>query len=990
MKKYLALLAILLANHFAYSQWSNNPAINNAICTDYYNQAQIQMVSDGSGGTIFTWVDSRFQPSYTIFCQRINSSGNVQWAANGIQVSSSSVNNAKPAIVADGSGGAIICWTTNGYFGNLYAQRINSSGAIQWVPGGILVCSGTPTSTSFEMVSDGNGGCIVAWNDSRNNEGGNEDDVYAQRINGAGLNLWTANGVPVASTIEYQGSLQLASDGSGGAVIVWEDQRSSVRVEIYTQKVNSLGIMQWTTNGVLVNSIPQGSLYPQIISDAGGAIICWVDRRNAGTGGDIYAQKLNSTGNEQWTANGLPVCLAIGNQSLPQLTNDGAGGAIITWDEDQSAAIPDPNIYAQRVNASGAVQWGANGVGVCLAANAQHFPNLTPDGVGGIVITWQDNRTGIWDICAQRLNASGAALWTINGVVVSNATFVQIFPVIVSAGNNGMIIGWQDLRNDLSGNRHDIFAQRVNLDGTLGNEAPGDADGDGYTVAQGDCNDNNPAIHPGATELCNGVDDNCDGQIDEGVKTTFYRDADTDGYGNAAVSTQACTAPAGYVSNSTDCNDANIAIHPGATELCNGVDDDCDGLIDEGAQTTFYRDADTDGYGNAALSTQACTAPAGYVSNSTDCNDANIAIHPGATEVCNGVDDDCDGSIDEGVKTTYYRDADTDGYGNAANTTQACTVPAGYVTNSTDCNDANAAVHPGAIEVCNGVDDDCDGSIDEGVKTTFYRDADTDGYGNAAVTTQACTLPAGYVSNSTDCNDANAAVNPGVTEVCGNGIDDNCNGQVDEGCTNVSLSIADVTVNEAVGNAIVSVTLSAPAGNTVTVKYRTINGTARHPKDYIHVSGTLTFNPGETNKNIMVAVVADAIPEADQDFFIELSKSVNAPISDASGTVTITEAAPLRNLKDNPLTEALDPEESKWVVPSPQRKTESLRFYGLAPGSFDLVLTNANGEIVTNLRNYRNDFSMARLAPGLYFYQLLYKNNKSELKRKTGKILVTD
>ena len=401
-----------------------------------------------------------------------------------------------------------------------------------------------------------------------------------------------------------------------------------------------------------------------------------------------------------------------------------------------------------------------------------------------------------------------------------------------------------------------------------------DADGDNYdagqeTVCYGatypstykqntlgtDCDDENGAVHPGATEICNGIDDNCDGSIDEGVKTTFYRDADGDGYGNPSVTTQACTVPAGYVVNSGDCNDASAAVHPGATEVCNGIDDDCDGSIDEGVKTTFYQDLDGDGYGNPSVTTQACTVPAGYVANSndcddtdedinpntvwyldadgdgyytstqvsctspgvgytrtvtasgdcapadntkwqsallyidadgdnydagqetvcygatypstykqntlgTDCDDENGAVHPGATEICNGIDDNCDGSIDEGVKTTFYRDADGDGYGNPSVTTQACTVPAGYVVNSGDCNDASAAVHPGATEVCNGIDDDCDGSIDEGVKTTFYQDLDGDGYGNPSVTTQACTVPAGYVANSNDCDDTDEDLNP--------------------------------------------------------------------------------------------------------------------------------------------------------------------------------------------------------------------------------------
>jgi hypothetical protein len=128
---------------------------------------------------------------------------------------------------------------------------------------------------------------------------------------------------------------------------------------------------------------------------------------------------------------------------------------------------------------------------------------------------------------------------------------------------------------------------------------------------------------------------------------TFYRDADGDGYGDPGVTQVACSAPTGYVSDHTDCNDGNPNIHPGAAEVCNGIDDDCDGQIDEGVKNTYYRDADGDGYGNASVSTEACSAPTGYVSDHTDCDDANAAVNPGATEVYNGIDDDCDGQIDE-------------------------------------------------------------------------------------------------------------------------------------------------------------------------------------------------------------------------------------------------------------------------------------------------------------------------------------------------------
>ena len=317
-----------------------------------------------------------------------------------------------------------------------------------------------------------------------------------------------------------------------------------------------------------------------------------------------------------------------------------------------------------------------------------------------------------------------------------------------------------------------------------------DADGDGFTVGDGDCDDGDAAVNPGATELCNGVDDDCDGDVDEEAADagTWYADADGDGYGDPAAAQTACEQPSGAVADGTDCDDADADSFPGAPERCDGLDNDCDGDVDEEVTTTWYADADGDGHGDAASPLDSCDPPSGYVDDATDCDDADAGVHPGATELCNGVDDDCDGDVDEEAAdaSTFYADADGDGYGDEATTDTGCEAPSGYVAvgagDPFDCDDGDAAVNPGATELCNGVDDDCDGTVDEddaADASTWNIDYDGDGYGSDSYTLTACEQPSGYVADDTDCDDTSADAHPGGTEVC-DGLDNDCDGTVDE------------------------------------------------------------------------------------------------------------------------------------------------------------------------------------------------------------------
>ncbi|MGI8906178.1 MAG: hypothetical protein ACR2IE_06775 [Candidatus Sumerlaeaceae bacterium] len=223
----------------------------------------------------------------------------------------------------------------------------------------------------------------------------------------------------------------------------------------------------WSTSPLINNPVctaAGGQAFSQIAADgAGGAIITWEDNRS-GTNYDIYAQRYDAAGAPQWTANGVAVCTAAFDQEFPQITADGAGGAIITWG-DYRSGTGTADIYAQRVNAAGAPQWTANGVAVSTAASDQFDPQIAADAAGGAIITWYDFRSGTNnDIYAQRVDAAGAPQWTANGVAVSTAASDQASPQIAADAAGGAIITWQDFR---SGTNYDIYAQHISGGGVL-------------------------------------------------------------------------------------------------------------------------------------------------------------------------------------------------------------------------------------------------------------------------------------------------------------------------------------------------------------------------------------------------------------------------------------------------------------------------------------------------------------------------------------------
>ena len=273
------------------------------------------------------------------------------------------------------------------------------AGKARWTVDGVAVCTTEEPQEHPEIVSDGAGGAIITWQDDRSGAA----DIYAQRVNSNGVVQWTADGIAICTATEAQENPQIVSDGSGGAIITWQDERSGFS-HIYAQGVNSNGVVQWAADGVDMCTGTGAKYHPEIAGDgSGGAVITWYDGRGATL--DIYAQRVNSSGVVQWTADGVAVCTETGNHYDPQIAGDGSGGAVITWQDGRGVAS---DIYAQRVRPSGIVQWTANGVAVCTEIDAQFDPQIAIDGAGGAIITWTDNRCFFQnDIYAQRVTSGG-------------------------------------------------------------------------------------------------------------------------------------------------------------------------------------------------------------------------------------------------------------------------------------------------------------------------------------------------------------------------------------------------------------------------------------------------------------------------------------------------------------------------------------------------------------------------------------------------------
>lgn len=417
------------------------------------------VVNDGTGGAILVWLATPYNYGRGIYAQHVDAEGNPLWESQ--QIAAGKVS--PPRAISDGSGGAIIAW---GDGDKHYIQRLDTFGRTVWKQE-----EAYPTLEALGMVGDGAGGAIVLWE-------GKDNQVYAQRVSADGASLWGVAGIAIGSIEAAYRGMPMASDGSGGAVFLWEDS-SSGGISIYAQRVSREGKLLWGESGIRVTAAGEIER-PQLINDGTGSfIIAWaVISIDNGFDENIYAQKLDADGHPLWGESGVPVCDNPGRQSAPQLTADGSGGGIIVWSDSRNAI--NGAVFAQRVSFAGELLWEEGGVRLSdisddyfRSVNREiHITGVTGDGSGNSMVIWGGsiipaNRWGE-RVYAQKLGPDGQRLWSEAEVeVYKNPPFRAIgYSSVISDGAGGFIIGSRVSEGMQVSNTDSVYVQRVDSGGS--------------------------------------------------------------------------------------------------------------------------------------------------------------------------------------------------------------------------------------------------------------------------------------------------------------------------------------------------------------------------------------------------------------------------------------------------------------------------------------------------------------------------------------------
>jgi hypothetical protein len=464
MKQLLLVFSFIFSVYFSFaqSQWNQDTLVRNAVCTADHLQYEPQMCSDGSKGAIIAWADQRIINSQQIYAQRIDSNGVNQWVTNGVllnMVADASIANA-PVIVADNVGGAIIFYTVivSG-IDNIYAQKLDHNGIAQWGMYGIPIdtlqashIQSNENAANNIAAPDGLGGAYFTWQQS------DPFNIYAQHLDKDGNFYWGANGVSITVTdsINSGDESYIINTGGGTAVVGY-----TYGSHLYLQRVANDGSFMWGGTGTLVADSAEDIAQPiayltfDSVSVPNSVLLSWVDIRNyTADVEDLYAQKIDLSGNPLWQFKGIPIASSASDEYNPDMVIDKSGGFFIVYDSASNTKV-------QHVNGTGQLLWGATGTSTNVGNYIQEDPVIADDGNGGVIAMWHDERLNPSEaIYAQHFDGNGITLWRPDGVpvIVGSPSIDHSVNPILSLEDGTAIAVWSDGRSGTNAN--DIYAAK--------------------------------------------------------------------------------------------------------------------------------------------------------------------------------------------------------------------------------------------------------------------------------------------------------------------------------------------------------------------------------------------------------------------------------------------------------------------------------------------------------------------------------------------------
>ena len=562
---------------------------------------------------------------------RFNANGSLDYTfGNGAYIAeykpSSGTSYTASAVQPDGKLLTVGNTLSEGEISNVCIARYNTNGTLDNSfsnDGKLLFRFGTGSSNATTMMVQPDGKILIGGSYYTNREVDTYKDIdfAVARLNADGIFDYSFSGDGIVTTdmggMDFMGSMYLQPDGKiicGGSAVIGPPQ-SSTNTDFAIVRYNANGSIDnsFANDGIVLSQL---SLTDEYINEillqpdgkiiAAGILASSSDLMEV----DFAVARYNANGTPDLSFNGTGMrTISIGKSDICNAAGLDANGAILL--AGQTLVGSGAQLTMVRFLANGQMDNSFSGDGIVTFGTHMNCYALAIQPNGQIIAGGSQFLYPDYDAMVLRLNSDGS---------IDN-TFSPDGMITTDVGEREGLMSLSILNNRLYG------VGQSSYDGSTG-----------LVIAY--------TLNPFLIEICNFKDDDGDGQVDEGCQV-FYQDSDGDGYGLWHIQTRAMTQPPGYSTIGGDCDDGNAAIHPGAIESCNFNDDNCNGHVDEGCQV-FYRDADGDGYGLWYAQTRAMTRPAGYSTIGGDCDDANANIHPGATEICNGINDDCDGLTDEG------------------------------------------------------------------------------------------------------------------------------------------------------------------------------------------------------------------------------------------------------------------------------------------------------------------------------------------------------